>query len=392
MKLWEKGEKLDKRVEKFTVGNDPLIDLEFVEYDCRASIAHVQMLRKIGILTSEEAKDLEEELRKIISLHRQNKFKIQEEEEDVHTAIENYLTRKIGLAGKKIHSGRSRNDQVLVAVRLYSKNKLLQIEGSLESLILALTKLSHKYKKWAMPGYTHSRKAMPYSVGKYFGAFREAFKDDLQHLRDVYRLTDQNPLGSVAGYGTTFHLDRKLTTRLLGFRKTQPNELYVQNSRGKFESLILAALVQVLLDVERLANDLILFSREEFGFFHLPDRLTTGSSIMPQKANPDVLEIARANLALVHSYYLQIIETLKGLPSGYHRDLQLTKEPLVRGLNKALETVELMKLVVESLEVDRNRCRQACTPEIYAAAEANELVLKGVAFRDAYRQVCLKHK
>ncbi len=392
MKLWPTTAKLDRRAEKFTVGNDPVIDLEFIEYDCRASIAHARMLHKIGILSSKEARGLERELKKIISLGRQKKFKIRDEEEDAHTAIENHLTREIGPAGKKIHTGRSRNDQVLVAVRLYSKDRLDRLDGYLRSLIGTLSQLSYKTRKWPMPGYTHSRKAMPYSVGKYFGAFREAFKDDLQHLRDVYRLIDQNPLGSVAGYGTTLRLDRTLTTRLLGFRKTQTNELYAQNSRGKFESLILSALVQVLLDIERLANDLILFSREEFGYFHLPHRLTTGSSVMPQKRNPDVLEIARANFALVHSCYLQIIETIKGLPSGYHRDLQLIKEPLVRGFNKTIETVECMRLVLENLHMNRTRCGQACTQEINAAAEANELVLKGIPFRDAHRQIALKYK
>jgi argininosuccinate lyase len=387
MKLWQKGEGPDKRIEKYTVGNDPELDLELVEYDCRASIAHARMLRTIGILSDGGAKSLERELERIIALHRGKKFRIRIGDEDCHTAIENHLTRKLGAAGKKIHAGRSRNDQVLVAIRLYSKDKLDQVKGSLRTLIGTLARMGRRFGRAPIPGYTHSRKAMPYSVGRYFAAFGETFKDDLRLLRFVSRLTDQNPLGSAAGYGTTLRLDRRLTTRLLGFRKTQKNELYAQNSRGKFESIILFALSQVMLDLARLATDLVLFSTEEFGFFRLPGRFSTGSSIMPQKSNPDVLELVRASFALVHSGYLQTIETVKGLPSGYHRDLQLTKEPLIRGFRKTRETIEMMSLVLENLQVDKDRCRKACTEDVYAADEVHELVKKGVAFRDAYRQV-----
>jgi len=390
MKLWQKGGKLDRRIETFTVGNDPELDLELVEFDCRASIVHARMLRAIGILSGGEARSLEREIRNIIALHRKKKFRIRVEDEDCHTAIENHLTRKLGAAGKKIHAGRSRNDQVLTAIRLYCRKQLDQVKDSLRSLIRTLNRMSRGFRNAPLPGYTHSRKAMPYSVGKYFAAFSEAFKDDLQLLECVSRLTDQNPLGSAAGYGTTLELDRELTTKLLGFRKTQRNELYAQNSRGKFESLILAALSQVMLDLQRLASDLVLFSMEEFGYFRLPGEFCTGSSIMPQKKNPDVLEIARANFAVVHSGYLQVVDILKGLPSGYHRDLQLTKEPLIRGFNKTLETVGIINLVLGSLEVDRERCRKACTEEICSADKALEMVKKGASFRDAYRAVARK--
>ncbi|MGQ9672627.1 MAG: argininosuccinate lyase [Candidatus Aminicenantales bacterium] len=391
MKLWEKGQGLDARIEKYTVGKDPELDLELVESDCRASIAHVKMLHAIGILNSEEARKLEEELKRIITLHREKKFIIRIEDEDGHTAIENHLIRKLGQTGKKIHTGRSRNDQVLVAIRLYSRDKFDQIRRALQALIKSLTKMGVRYRTIPIPGYTHFRKAMPFSVGRHFEAFKEALQDDLRLLNFVSRLTDQNPLGSAAGYGTTLRLDRRLTTRLLGFRRTQRNELYAQNSRGKFESIILAVLSQTMLDLARLATDLILFSTEEFGFFQLPDRFTTGSSLMPQKKNPDVLELVRANSALVHSGYLQVIETLKGLPSGYHRDLQLTKEPLLRGFKKTLETLEIMSLVLENLKICEDRCREACRGDIRSADRIHELVKKGVPFRDAYRRVAQKY-
>ncbi len=390
MKLWQKGGGPDRRIEEFTVGNDPELDLELVEYDCLASIAHARMLKKIGILSAVESRKLAAELGKIIALRREKKFRIRIEDEDCHTAIENHLTRKLGTAGKKIHTGRSRNDQVLTAIRLYSKDRLNQTGAALQNLTGTLSRISRRYGNAPVPGYTHSRKAMPFTVGKYFAAFGEAFKDDLRLLGCVSRLTDQNPLGSAAGFGTTLRLDRALTTKLLGFRKTQENELYAQNSRGKFESIILFSLSQVMLDLQRLATDLVLFSMEEFGFFRLPDEFCTGSSIMPQKKNPDVLEIARANFAVVHSGYLQVVEMIKGLPSGYHRDLQLTKEPLIRGFKKTLETVEIMNLVLENLEVDEDMCRRACTEEIYAADKALEMVKKGAAFRDAYRAVARK--
>jgi argininosuccinate lyase len=390
MKLWQKGIKFDRRIERFTVGNDPEIDLELVEFDCRASIAHARMLKEAGVLSAGEAKSLQTELRNIIFLKREKRFRIRLEHEDCHTAIENRLTRKLGKVGKKIHAGRSRNDQVLTAIRLYSREKLNQIKSSLGALIRILSRMSRRFGNAPVPGYTHSRKAMPYTVGKYFAAFSDAFKDDLRLLEFVSRLTDQNPLGSAAGYGTTLELDREMTTGLLGFRKTQTNELYAQNSRGKFESLTLAALSQVMLDIQRLASDLMLFSMEEFGFFRLPEKFCTGSSIMPQKKNPDVLEITRANFAVVHGAYLQVIETIKGLSSGYHRDLQLTKEPLIRGFRKTLETVQIMGLVLDNLKIDEDKCRQACTDDIYAADKVHKLVTKGAAFRDAYRRVSRK--
>ena len=387
MKLWQKEIELDERAEKFTVGNDPAIDLELVKYDCLASLAHAKMLEAAGILSRREALNLERELKNVIALSQSNKFRIRTQDEDGHTAIENYLVRRLGSTGKKIHAARSRNDQVLAALRLYSKDKLRHTEASLVGLINRLAKLRKKFAAVEIPGYTHSRKAMPYTIGKYFGAFADAFRDDILLLRTASRINDQNPLGSAAGYGTGLPIDRRLTTRLLSFRKTQWNELYAQNSRGKFEGIILFALSQIMLDLQKLAQDLILYSMDEFGFFALPPEFCTGSSIMPHKKNPDVLEIARAKFSVVHAHYLRVVDILKGLPSGYHRDLQLTKEPLMCGFRETIETLEIMDVVLARLKVNRKKCRLACTKEIYSADRAYDLVRKGMPFRDAYRKI-----
>jgi argininosuccinate lyase len=386
MKLWEKRTRLDSRVEEFTVGRDPELDLELIPYDCTASIAHAKMLKSVGILSPEEARRLEKELGRIIDLWKKNKFRIKRSEEDGHTAIENHLIRNLGAAGKKIHTARSRNDQVLTALRLYSRDRLGETRTALSGLSRRLNKLSLKHRNVAFPGYTHSRKAMPYTVGRYFRAFADALHDDLLWLRAAGEINDQNPLGTAAGYGTTLKINREMTTRLLGFRRTQKNELYAQNSRGKFESIILSALSQVMLDLGRLAHDLILFSMDEFGYFHLPEEFCTGSSIMPQKKNPDVLELVRASFAAVHAGYLQTMEILKGLSSGYHRDLQLTKEPLLRGFRDTLSAIRIMDVVLAALVVDSEKCRMACTDEIYAADRVLDLVRQGVPFRDAYRK------
>lgn len=387
MKLWLEKDQRPGCIDEYTTRNDPALDLELVPYDCLASIAHARTLKASRIVTAGEARALEGELRKIISLARAGRFKIRPEEEDGHTAIENHLVRRLGTAGKKIHTARSRNDQVLVALRLYSRDGLDEIRAALVKLIAVLDRLGRTYRSVRMPGYTHSRKAMPYSAGRYFQAFADALKDDLEMVSSARRLNDQNPLGTAAGYGIPLGIDREIGTRLLGFRKTQRNALYAQNSRGKFEAVILFTLSQIMLDLQRLAYDLILFSMEEFGYFILPERFCTGSSIMPQKRNPDVLEIVRGSLAIVHSGYLRVMEILKGLPSGYHRDLQLTKEPLMRGFRQTLKTIEVVRLVLAGLKVDEERCRKACTTEVYATDRVFELVKKGVAFRDAYRRI-----
>ncbi len=390
MKLWQKGTRLDPRIEAFTVGRDPELDRALIPYDCRASIVHARMLEAVGILEAKEAQALVQELERIIALWKNGQFRIRPGDEDGQTAIENQLVKELGPAGKKIHTARSRNDQVLTALRLYSKDRLAEVRAAVSELRRTLVRLSAKHRGVDLPGYTHSRKAMPYKVGKYFQAFADALADDLRLLRTAEEINDQNPLGTAAGYGTSLEIDRALTTRLLGFRRTQRNELHAQNSRGKFESIILGALSQVMLDLQRLAHDLVLYSMDEFGYFRLPEEFSTGSSIMPQKKNPDVLELVRANFAVVHSCYLQTMEILKGLPSGYQRDLQLTKEPLMRGFDSALKSTRIMDVVLSGLIVDAERCRRACTDEIYAADKALALAKKGIPFRDAYRKISKK--
>ena len=332
MKLWEKGYELNKEIEKFSVGEDYVLDQKLVEADVLGSIAHARMLASIKILSQTEFRKLKGALLEILKLNKEGKFIICQEDEDVHTAIENYLTEKLGNLGKKIHTARSRNDQVIVDLRLYSKERLLDIEETVLQFCQSLLTFCQKNKEVPMPGYTHSRRAMPSSVALWAGAFLESLLDDLILLQSAYKINNQCPLGSAASYGVALNIDRRLTSEILGFEKVQNNVLYVNNSRGKVEAIILSSLSQVMLDLGKLAEDLILFTREEFDFFTLPDELCPGSSIMPQKKNPAALEIVRAKSSSINSYLFQVMNILNGLPSGYNRDLQLTKEPLMKGL------------------------------------------------------------
>lgn len=385
MKLWQKNYKLNEEIEKFTVGNDYLIDKNLVKYDVYGSIAHAAMLNKIGILTKDELNKLRKTLVQIF--HSNEKFEINIEDEDVHTAIENYLTKKLGDLGKKIHTARSRNDQVLVDLRLYSKEKLLEVQKLTLNLASTLVNASEKYQNTPMPGYTHSRKAMPSSVGLFFGSFAESLIDDMGLLEKAYEINDQSPLGSGAGYGLPLNIDRQLTSDLLGFKKVQNNTLYVQNSRGKFESVIVFALSNVMNDLAKLSNDLIIFSMDEFGFFKLPDELCTGSSIMPQKKNPDVFELTRAKASKVDANLFLIKSIVSKLQSGYNRDFQLTKEPLIESFEIALSALKIFKMIIEKIEIDEQKCVQACTPELFATEQVYELVKNGISFRDAYKEV-----
>ena len=389
MKLWNNNnhQEADREIERFTAGEDVSLDQLLVKYDVVGSIVHAMMLQKIGILTEDELMDLKKTLLEIIELNKKGQFKIEAWEEDVHTKIENYLTSKLGESGKKIHTGRSRNDQVLVDLRLYTKEKLLKIQKNLLNLCNALITFSKENKSLPMPGYTHLQKAMPSSVDLWALSFVESLLDDLTFTKSVYNLNDQNPLGSGAGYGTPINLDRELTTNLLGFKKLQNNVLYVQNSRGKIESMVLAALAQIMLDLSKLSNDLILFSTEEFGFFEIPEEFKTGSSMMPKKRNPDALELIRARTSKVLSYYFQIMNTIKDLPSGYNRDLQETKEPILKGLTITNSCLEMMTSIINDLKVNKEKLEKAFSPEIYAADKAFELVAQGIPFREAYREI-----
>ncbi|MFH1285070.1 MAG: argininosuccinate lyase [Candidatus Micrarchaeota archaeon] len=387
MKLWQKKYKLNELVEKFTVGNDYVLDCKLVKHDCRASIAHARMLEKIGVLSKEEREALERALEEIIELDARGKFEIRVEDEDCHTAIENYLVEKIGNVGKKIHTARSRNDQVLAALRLYYREegkRTLELIGELQK---ALALLKKKSGKTELPGYTHMRKAMPSSIEMWSSVFEQSMEDNKELLKCALKLLDQSPLGSGAGYGLPIDVDREMTAKLLGFSRVQKSPIYVQNGRGKLEATLIHALAQIMLDLNRMASDLILFSMPEFGFFELPEEICTGSSIMPQKRNPDVLELIRAKYHAVNACEFEVRGITANLISGYHRDLQLTKEPVMRALGIAEDSLEVVALVLEKLKVNEENCKRAMTRELFATKKAYELVKKGVEFREAYRRV-----
>jgi len=387
MRLWGDDVEVDARIRDFTVGDDGVLDQELIPYDCRATIAHANMLGKIGILTPGEVKKVVAALNALVKKWDAGEFGMRPDHEDCHTAIEEYLTRKLGDVGKKIHTGRSRNDQVLVALRLYGLDALESMDEELQALLAAIRTFEQRHGDVAMPGFTHTRKAMPSSVGMWAGAIADALEDDRVLLATASNLLDQNPLGSAAGYGVPLPLDREMTTEELGFSKVQENPIYCQHSRGKFEAFVLHALVQILYDLNRAASDLILFSMPEFGFFRIPEDLCTGSSIMPQKKNPDVLELLRGRFHELLSLEQRMLGIGANLIHGYHRDMQLTKEPFMQGITSAYSCIHAARKVFEKLDVDRKRCKAAMSSELYATEDAYKLVAQGVTFRDAYLQV-----
>ncbi|PJB40418.1 MAG: argininosuccinate lyase [Deltaproteobacteria bacterium CG_4_9_14_3_um_filter_44_9] len=386
-KLWEKGYSLNDEMEKFTVGDDFLLDQKLVKMDVIGSIAHARMLTKIGILKEDEFARLKGALVEILRLYSEDKFHIEVEDEDVHTKVENYLTDRLGDLGKKIHTARSRNDQVIVDLRLYTKERLLEILKSLLRFCETLWEFSKENEGVIMPGRTHTQPAMPSSVGLWASALLESLLDDFILIRTAYDINNQCPLGSAASYGVPLDIDRQLTSDLLGFEKVQNNVLYANNSRGKTESIVLFALSQVMLDLSKLATDLILFSTREFGYFNLPEELCCGSSIMPQKRNPAGMELIRAKTSTMLSYLFQVTGTIKALPSGYNRDLQETKSPLLKGMDLAESSIKVCDLVISRLKVNEEVLDRACTPEVFATDRALELVKEGKPFRDAYREV-----
>lgn len=389
-KLWNRksGIKTNPRVENYTVGIDYLLDLELLPYDIQGTIAHAKMLHKIKIFNSKELAIVLKGLNKILSLSKAGKFKIDKSQEDGHTAIESFLTENYGDVGKKIHTGRSRNDQSLVMTRLFSKEKLIKIKKDVENLLREIEKQIKKQGKIKMPGYTHMQRAMPSSVGMWLGSYADSLKDDLILLDAALKVIDQNPLGSGAGYGeNTLGLDKKFTTKALHFRKVQSNPMYCAFSRGKFENIVLQAISSTMFDLGKIASNLVLFTTKEFDFFDLPEEFKTGSSFMPQKKNFDVLELVRGNVAIFNGYQHQIENVIKNLASGYNRDFQLTKEPYMRGMKLAEETIEVVTMVIENLKAKREKLECACTPELYATDEALKLVKKGKSFREAYQEV-----
>ncbi|NLF24077.1 MAG: argininosuccinate lyase [Deltaproteobacteria bacterium] len=393
MKLWKASGLEDQSasalcalVESYTVGSDWVLDLDLARWDVLASIAHATMLEKIGILSSTELANIQRELKEVLDQIQLGKFSISPQDEDCHTAIENYLTKKLGDAGKKIHSGRSRNDQVLVAIKLFSKDAAFSVTRAALALAQTLLDFAQKHPH-PLPGYTHMQKAMPSSLPLWSASFAESLLDDCAILLDTVELADSSPLGSAASYGTSLPLDRRLTAELLGFARVQGNVMYCQNSRGKNEAGLLSALSMFMLDLSKLASDVIFFSQPELGYLRIPEEFCTGSSIMPQKKNPDVLELLRAKARVLAALHAQVLQTCMALPSGYHRDFQMTKEPLLKGFEIAQASVQIMNELVAALDVDVERCRQALTPEIFSTDIANKYVAEGMPFRDAYRKV-----
>ena len=391
-KLWEKKTKPDPHVIKFTVGKDYILDQRLVKYDCLCSIAHAKMLNKIGVLEKEELLGIVKVLKEIMELDKQGKFKIEIQDEDSHTKIENFLVQKLGDVGKKIHTGRSRNDQVLCALRLYYKDELKEIEKLVNSLITSIKDFIERYKKVKIPGFTHTRKAMVSSIKLWGDSFIEALRDDLKILKSVFNLIDQSPLGTGAGYGIpVLKIDRNYTKKLLGFKRFQRNPMYVQNSRGKFEGEILSALSMIMYDVNKLSSDIIFFSMGDVGIFKIPEEFTTGSSIMPHKKNPDVFEIARSKFSKILSLEMRAKMVPLNLISGYHRDLQETKAIVFEGFDTVKETLSVISKVVKKLEVNKERAKELLTHEIFATEEVYKLVKKGIPFREAYKIIKEKH-
>lgn len=384
--LWAKGQvSLDEQIMRFLAGEDIILDQQLFPHDVRATRAHVAGLSRIGVLSADEAATLDAALADLGRLFDEGFFILDDSFEDGHSAIEAFLTERLGELGKKVHTGRSRNDQVLVATRLFLRHALQTAVEHCKTIADAALTRAEQDPNTPMPGYTHLQRAVPSSTGMWFAAFAEAFIDDAALLAMSMKWIDANPLGTAAGYGVNLPLDREGVTQALGFERLQLNPIYAQNSRGKFELQALSALGQALLDVRRMAWDLSLFTTSEFSFVSLPDKYTTGSSIMPNKRNPDVVELLRAAYAPVPAAIVEI-EQILSLPSGYHRDLQATKGPALRAINHALGALALVAKLIEELRFEPAPMRQAISHETYATDRALELALEGVPFREAYKR------
>src|SRR6266516_3399892 len=387
-KLWQKGYSVNAQVERYEAAQNSALDTRLIRHDVWGSLAHVAMLRRIGVLNEDEHETLHHALCNILALEATHAFTVQPSDEDVHTSIENYLATTTGAAGKKIHTARSRNDQVLLDLRLYGKEQLFAVSSRLSALCCALLTFSEEHKDTPMPGYTHMQRAMLSSFGLWSAGLAEALLDDEHLLSAAYVLNDQSPLGSAAGYGVPLPIDRQFVADTLGFARVQNNVIYVQNSRGKVEAAIVQALAQIMLDLSKMAQDILLFSTVEYGFFQVPQELCEGSSIMPQKRNLGVMELVRARTQSMLAWQQQILGIVSGLPSGYNMDYQETKRPFMEALNLVQESLEICTLVVSSLDTNTERLAAACTFELVAADRAYELTAAaGLPFRDAYRIV-----
>lgn len=387
MKIWNKGGKINTLIENFTIGDDRKLDLYLAEFDVLGTLAHITMLENIKLLSKGELLKLKDELRKIYKQIKDNKFHINEGVEDVHSQIELMLTEKLGDLGKKIHAGRSRNDQVLADIKMYIRSRIKTIVEKTGSLFDILINQSEKYKNVLLPGYTHLQVAMPSSFGLWFGAYAEALTDDLQLLLAAYKINNQNPLGSGAGYGSSFPLNRQLTTELLGFDLLSYNVVYAQMGRGKTEKIAASAIASIAFTLSKLATDICLYMSQNFEFFTLPDEFSTGSSIMPHKKNPDAFELLRAKCNKLQTLYNEISYITNNLPSGYFRDFQIIKESLFPAFECLENCLSLTSYIIDKLEIKENILDDEKYKYIFSVEQVNKEVISGVPFRDAYAKV-----
>lgn len=390
MKLWEKSIQVDKQVESYTIGRDKELDIYLAPYDVLGSMAHITMLQSVGLLTKDELSLLLKELKKIYQLAKDGKFIIENGIEDVHSQVELMLTRQLGDVGKKIHSGRSRNDQILVDLKLFTRAQIHNIANTVSVLIANLLNQSNINKDVLMPGYTHLQIAMPSSFGLWFGAYAESLVDDLQVLLSAYKICNRNPLGSAAGYGSSFPLDRQMTTDLLGFESMDYNVVYAQMGRGKMERIVAYAISTIAATLSKLSYDACLFNSQNFAFIKLPDEYTTGSSIMPHKKNPDVFELTRAKCNKLQSLPNDITLISNNLPSGYFRDMQIIKELFIPSFEELNDCLLMVNSMISQVEVNKHILEDEKYLYIFSVEEVNRRVLKGIPFRDAYKQVGLE--
>ena len=385
--LWSKGTPATDLVEDFTVGNDRILDMRLAKYDVKGSMAHIRMLESIGLLTAEELETLTAGLEQILSEIEEGTFVLEDDVEDIHSQVELLLTRRLGDIGKKIHSGRSRNDQVLVDVKLFLKDETLKLREEVLSLFKTLQELSEKHKNTLLPGYTHGQVAMPSSFGLWFGAYAEAFADDMYMLRGAYNVTDQNPLGSAAGYGSSFPLNRQMTTELLKFSDLDYNVVAAQLSRGKSERAVASAMGAIALTLNKFAADCCMYMSPNYGFIRFPDELTTGSSIMPHKKNPDVWEIMRGKCNIIMSTESQISMLCSNMPHGYHREFQLLKDILFPALELMHKCLMMADYMLQHIIIKENILDAPIYDYLFTVEEVNRRTLEGMPFRDAYKSV-----
>ena len=389
-KLWEKNYEINHEIERFTVGRDREMDLYLAKYDVLGSMAHITMLESIGLLEKEELKPLLDELKNIYELCEKGEFVIEDGIEDVHSQVELMLTRKLGDMGKKIHSGRSRNDQVLVDLKLFTRHQLKEIADAVKVLFDELLQKSNQYKEVLMPGYTHLQIAMPSSFGLWFGAYAESLADDMLFLQAAYKMTNRNPLGSAAGYGSSFPLNRTMTTQLLGFDSMDYNVVYAQMGRGKMERNVAFALASVAGTLAKMAFDACMFNSQNFSFVKLPKECTTGSSIMPHKKNPDVFELIRAKCNKIQALPHQVMMIMNNLPVGYFRDLQIIKEVFLPAFDELADCLQMAAYIINKIEVNEHILDNPMYDPIFSVEEVNRLAAAGMPFRDAYKKVGLE--